>query len=120
MTEKIEIQGKTVNEAVSEALLKMGARRDEVDVTVLEEPKSGFLGILGGRPARVVVRKRRGGGGRRDYRKNENGHKPHSLDGGRGGRGRGGQRRASPAHQTVSSYAPLHEAPISGASPPCS
>ena len=98
MTDKIEIQGKTVDEAVSEALLKMGARRDEVDVTVLEEPKSGFLGLLGGRPARVVVRKRRRGrGGRRDFRKNDSDHKPHSLDGGRGGRSRGprGGRRSA-------------------------
>ncbi|RKZ11568.1 hypothetical protein DRQ50_13400, partial [bacterium] len=71
MTDKIEVQGKTVDAAVSEALLKLGARRDEVDVKVVEEPKSGFLGLLGGRPARVVVRKRQGGGRRgrgRDYR----------------------------------------------------
>ena len=61
MSDKIEIQGKTVDEAVSEALLQMGARRDEVEITVLEEPKSGFLGILGSRQARVLVRKRRRG-----------------------------------------------------------
>ncbi|MBE0566319.1 MAG: Jag N-terminal domain-containing protein, partial [Krumholzibacteria bacterium] len=61
MTDKVEIQGKTVDEAVSEALLRMGARRDEVDVTVLEEPKNGLFGFLGGRPARVIVRRRAGG-----------------------------------------------------------
>jgi predicted RNA-binding protein Jag len=95
MTDKVEIQGKTVDEAVSEALLQMGARRDEVDVTVLEEPKSGFLGLLGGRPARVVVRKRRGGSGRPDFRRNADGHTPHSLDGGASGRGQGDRRRSA-------------------------
>ena len=40
-------------------------------IKVLEEPKSGFLGMLGGRPARVLVRKKRGrrGGKRQDHRR---------------------------------------------------
>ena len=59
MTDKIEIQGKTVDAAVSEALLQLGARRDEVEIKVLEEPKTGFMGILGGRAAKVLVRRKR-------------------------------------------------------------
>ncbi len=39
MTDKIESKGKTVQEAVNEALLQMGARKDEVRVEVLEEPR---------------------------------------------------------------------------------
>jgi spoIIIJ-associated protein len=65
MSDSIESQGKTVEEAVSEALLQLGARRDEVEVKVLEEGKSGFLGILGQKPARVSVRRKQRGGGRR-------------------------------------------------------
>ena len=57
MSDKLEIKGKTVDLAVSEALLRMGARKDEVKITVLEEPKSGFLGLLGNRQAKVLVEK---------------------------------------------------------------
>jgi predicted RNA-binding protein Jag len=95
MTDKVEIQGKTVDEAVSEALLRMGARRDEVDVTVLEEPKSGLFGIIGGRPARVIVRRRAGGGPRGpsgDYRVDNNDHPAHELGSGDGQGGRRGSR----------------------------
>ena len=107
MSDKLEIQGKTVDHAVSEALLQMGARKDEVKITVLEEPRSGFLGILGGRQARVLVERkgRREGGGRRDFRDQDNDHSPHDLGGsgsgggqkrGRGSRGRrGGGRQGS-------------------------
>ena len=61
MNDSIECQGKTVDEAVSEALLILGARADEVDVEVLEEPRSGFLGFVGNRPARVLVRRKAAG-----------------------------------------------------------
>ena len=37
MSDKIEIQGKTVEAAVSEALLQLGARRDEVEIKVLDK-----------------------------------------------------------------------------------
>ncbi len=105
MSNKIETRGKTVKEAVSEALLQMGARRDEVEVTVLEEPKSGFLGILGNRQAKVLVEKKarrrgRGRGSRQDADRNEITHDLGSGSGGsrrgrgsRGGRGRGGSQR---------------------------
>ncbi|MFH1843008.1 MAG: RNA-binding cell elongation regulator Jag/EloR [bacterium] len=58
MSDAIESQGKTVEEAVSEALLKMGARRDEVEVVVLEEGKPGFLGLFGTKMAKVEVRRK--------------------------------------------------------------
>lgn len=94
MNESIQTQGKTVNEAVSEALLQLGLRRDEVEIKVIEEPKSGLLGFIGTRPAKVLVRKkpegRRGRGRGRDNRSDDNA--AHSLS---GGRSRGGQRRGA-------------------------
>ena len=95
MSDKIEIQGKTVEAAVSEALLRMGARRDEVEIKVLEEPKSGFMGFLGGRAAKVMVRKKRSrgrGGSGRDFRVDDDNYQAHNLS---GGRGRGSRRRPS-------------------------
>ncbi len=51
-------RARTVEEAVSEALLYLGARRNEVEITVLDEGKSGLLGLIGRKPAVVRVRRR--------------------------------------------------------------
>lgn len=51
----IEKSGKTVDEAVEGALRKLNLSRHEVEVEVLEEPSKGFLGLIGGKPARVRV-----------------------------------------------------------------
>ncbi|WP_427340696.1 RNA-binding cell elongation regulator Jag/EloR [Caloranaerobacter sp. DY30410] len=46
---------KTIDDAVREALLELGADRDDVLVKVLEEPSKGFLGIIGCKDAKVEV-----------------------------------------------------------------
>ena len=51
----VEMTGKTVNEAVDAALAELEATIDEVDIEILQEPSSGFLG-LGKKPAKVVVK----------------------------------------------------------------
>ncbi|MGB4431613.1 MAG: RNA-binding cell elongation regulator Jag/EloR [Limnochordia bacterium] len=57
--EFIEVEARSVDEAISEALAKLQAERDEVEVTVLEEGTKGFFGILGGKMARVRVEKKK-------------------------------------------------------------
>jgi len=52
--ESIEANGKSVDEAIKQALIRLGKRRDEVEVTVLQEPSRGAFG-LGSRDARVRV-----------------------------------------------------------------
>ena len=52
--ESIEASGKSVDEAVQQALARLGRRRDEVEITVLQEPARGTFG-LGSRDARVRV-----------------------------------------------------------------
>lgn len=52
--ESIEANGKTIDDAVVQALARLGKRRDEVDVVVLQEPSRGTFGI-GGKEARVRV-----------------------------------------------------------------
>ena len=47
--------GKTVEEAVEEALVAVGRSVDEVDYEVLEQPSRGFFGLFGGRMARLRV-----------------------------------------------------------------
>ncbi len=57
--EEIRASAPTVEEALEVALARLGATEQEVEVEVLQEPRSGFLG-LGGQDAIVRVRRRRG------------------------------------------------------------
>ncbi|QBD80666.1 KH domain-containing protein [Ktedonosporobacter rubrisoli] len=57
--ESIEASGKSVDEAVMQALARLGKRRDEVEVAVLQEPSRGAFG-LGSKDARVRVTVRPG------------------------------------------------------------
>ncbi|MBQ9980191.1 MAG: protein jag [Oscillospiraceae bacterium] len=54
MDKYIEVKGKTIEAAIASALEQLGVDRDDVSVEVLENPKSGFLGI-GSTDARVKV-----------------------------------------------------------------
>ena len=47
--------GRTVEEAVTEALNEFRVLREEVEIEVLAEPKGGIFGILGNRDAAVKV-----------------------------------------------------------------
>lgn len=51
----IEKQAKTVEEAIALALEELGAKREDVEIEVLDEGSKGFLGLLGARPAKVRV-----------------------------------------------------------------
>jgi len=53
----IEAEGATVEQAIREALAKLGAEEADVSIEVIATPRSGLLG-LGARPARVRVRRR--------------------------------------------------------------
>ena len=55
--DSIEKSAKTVDEAIELALGELGASRDEVEIVVLKEGRSGFLGIgAGGATVRVFRR----------------------------------------------------------------
>ena len=53
--ENLEVNAKTVEEAIQQALEQLGVGREEVEVTILSEGKPGILG-LGGEKARIRVR----------------------------------------------------------------
>ena len=54
--EWVEATGKTVDEALEQALEQLGVDRDEADIEVLEEPKSGLFGrVRSGARVRVRV-----------------------------------------------------------------
>lgn len=64
MSKEIETEGKSVTIAVEQGLRELNLRRDEVEVTVLEEGNAGFLG-MGAKPARVLIRPKRWEDGKR-------------------------------------------------------
>ena len=58
MPTKIKIQAKEVSDAITKGLRQLGLRRDQVEVSILQHPKKGFLGI-GSRLAEVELRPKR-------------------------------------------------------------
>ena len=55
--EFIETTGKTVDDAITDALVKLGVTSDQLQYEVLEEAKSGFLGF-NSRPAKIKAWKK--------------------------------------------------------------
>ena len=51
----VEIEGRTTQEAIKLALVKLGVSRDGVIVKILSEGERGLYGMSGGKPARVRV-----------------------------------------------------------------
>jgi spoIIIJ-associated protein len=47
--------GKTVEEALHEALCELEAKEEDVKVEVLDEPSKGFLGFIGSKEAKIKV-----------------------------------------------------------------
>lgn len=52
----VEKSGKTVDDAVENALKECNLTIDEVEIEVLEEPTKGLFGFIGSKPARVRVK----------------------------------------------------------------
>lgn len=50
---EIEVEGKTVEEAIQEGLGKLGCSQDKVEIKILNEGTSGLFGLMGNKPSRV-------------------------------------------------------------------
>jgi len=99
--EWVEAVGRTVDEAVAEAMSALGeTSKDAVNVEVVEEAKKGFLG-MGGQDARVKVtlkpkkKRRRRGGRSRDRREQSGEAKPAAKKSGKGKTGGGRDTKPS-------------------------
>lgn len=55
---KLIITGKTVDDALKNALIELGLDQKEVEYTVLEEEQKGFLGFIGNKEAKIEVREK--------------------------------------------------------------
>lgn len=51
----VEAVARSVEEAVEQGLTELGATRDEVEITIIDEGKPGLFGILGSKQAKVKL-----------------------------------------------------------------
>ena len=56
--EYIEVTGKSVEEAISNACTKLGIPSDKLDYEVIDKGNSGFLGIFNSKPAKIKAREK--------------------------------------------------------------
>lgn len=52
---EIEAEGKTVEEAIRSGLEKLGVAKDKVEIKILNEGTTGLFGLMGNKPARVLL-----------------------------------------------------------------
>lgn len=50
---EIEVEGKTVEEAITAGLKKLGVSRDKVEIKILDEGTTGLFGLMGSKPAHI-------------------------------------------------------------------
>ena len=53
----VEVNGRTVEEAINSGLAQLGVERDQVDIEIIIEPSKGFLGLIGQKDALVRITK---------------------------------------------------------------
>ena len=56
--EFIEISAKTVEDAITEALIKLETTSDKLEYEVVDKGSAGFLGLIGSKPAVIKVRRK--------------------------------------------------------------
>ena len=55
LPKSIEVEGRSVEEAIQRALETLGVSRDEVTVKIVCEEKKGLFGMEGAKPAKIKV-----------------------------------------------------------------
>jgi len=58
MMDFVEVTGKTVDEAINNALDQLNVTSDKLEYEVIEKGSTGFLGIINSKPARIKARKK--------------------------------------------------------------
>ena len=57
--EKLEFTGKTVEDAITNALVKLETTSDKIEYEVVEKESSGILGLFKSKPAKILVWKKK-------------------------------------------------------------
>lgn len=58
MMDFVEVTGKTVDEAINNALDRLNVTSDKLEYEVIDKGSTGFLGIINSKPARIKARKK--------------------------------------------------------------
>ncbi len=58
MMDYVEVTGKTVDEAINNALDQLNLTSDKLEYEVIDRGSSGFLGLINSKPARIKARKK--------------------------------------------------------------
>lgn len=58
MMDFVEVTGKTVDEAINNALDRLNVTSDKLDYEIIDKGSTGFLGIINSKPARIKARKK--------------------------------------------------------------
>ena len=58
MNQSVTGTGKTVEEAVNNALAQLGVLKEDVEVTIVQQPENGVFGLFGKKEAVVEVVKK--------------------------------------------------------------
>ena len=53
----IEMTGKTVDEALKNALNELKLTKEEVDIEIIDEGSKGIFNLIGNKPARIKITK---------------------------------------------------------------
>lgn len=53
--ESIEVEAKTIKEAIKKALQKLNTKKENVEIKVLREEHKGLFGMEGAEPAKILV-----------------------------------------------------------------
>ena len=56
--EFIEVRGKTVDDAITNALIQLGTTSDKIEYEIIEKESNGFLGLIGKKEAVIKARKK--------------------------------------------------------------
>ena len=56
--EFIEVRGKTVDDAITNALIQLETTSDKIEYEIIEKESNGFLGLIGKKDAVIKVRKK--------------------------------------------------------------
>lgn len=51
----LELTGKTVEECIENALIELSANKEDIEYEIIQHPSRGFLGFIGGKPAKVKI-----------------------------------------------------------------
>ncbi|WP_372519362.1 Jag N-terminal domain-containing protein, partial [Candidatus Ruminimicrobiellum ovillum] len=55
MQKELEFSGKNINDAIEKGLQELNCSKEDVEIKILDEGTKGLFGLMGSKPARVIL-----------------------------------------------------------------